>query len=349
MKLVVTIKKQLNQGLLDVHFETSEGILALLGASGCGKSMTLKCIAGIETPDSGLITLGDTVLYDAEKGINLPPQKRGVGYLFQNYALFPNMTVAQNIGISVAKPLREQVVREKIKTFHLEGLEDQYPRHLSGGQQQRVALARMMAANPKVILLDEPFAALDDHLKWQLEQELLETMESFLKPVLFVSHNQEEVYHLCDRIGIIEDGKMHQVQDKKALFAAPKTRAQARLCGYKNILPFQKIEDYKGLLGEGCYEMLTKQPIPEGVKFVGLGQNALAIVEESQSEQVISCEILRQIEEPDAIIWSLRSLGGLGGADTLRYKVSYDQARGYKPPDEVRIAINGDELVYLVD
>ena len=159
MSLRVEIEKRLGNFALQAEFETREQTLALLGASGCGKSVTLKCIAGIMTPDKGRIELDGQVLFDAEKGINLPPQKRRVGYLFQQYALFPNMTVVQNIccGIRARGAERERLVREQMRRFQLEGLEKSYPAQLSGGQQQRVALARILAGEPKAILLDEPF------------------------------------------------------------------------------------------------------------------------------------------------------------------------------------------------
>src|SRR5665647_158256 len=144
MSLLVNIKKKFKGFTLDVHFETGEGYLGILGASGSGKSMTLKCIAGIETPDEGRIILNGRVLYDSENKINLKPQSRNIGYLFQNYALFPNMTVEDNIGAGIKLPRNEkkQKINELIKTIHLQGLEHKYPSMLSGGQQQRVALAR---------------------------------------------------------------------------------------------------------------------------------------------------------------------------------------------------------------
>jgi len=170
MSLYVDIKKSLNGFKLDVNFEAGKQTTGLLGASGCGKSMTLKCIAGIEKPDSGVIMLNDKILFDSTKKINIPPQERNTGYLFQNYALFPNMTTLQNIsiGLKLPKHERDKIVKEKITKFGLSGLENRYPNQLSGGQQQRVALARILAKEPDILMLDEPFSALDSFLKWQL-------------------------------------------------------------------------------------------------------------------------------------------------------------------------------------
>lgn len=163
MALQVKITKKLANFTLDVDFSVEQEIFALLGASGCGKSMTLKCIAGIEQPDEGVIVLNGRTLFDSARKINLPPQKRQIGYMFQDYALFPNMTVLQNVMAGMGRrPSREQA-QEYLRQFHIEELEQQYPTRLSGGQKQRVAMARMLAARPEVILLDEPFSALDSH------------------------------------------------------------------------------------------------------------------------------------------------------------------------------------------
>ena len=153
--------------------------------------MTLKCIAGIEKPDRGTITLDGRVLFDSEKHINLTPQQRRVGYPFQQYALFPNMTTAQNIlcGIRTgSRAVKKETLAALLRTFRLEGLEKKLPAQLSGGQQQRVALARILASEPQAILLDEPFSALDSYLKWELELELGELLGAFDGPILWVSH-----------------------------------------------------------------------------------------------------------------------------------------------------------------
>ena len=167
--LYIDIRKQLGDFTLDVQLETNKETLALFGASGCGKTVTLKCIAGIEKPDVGEIVLNDKILFSSKKNINLSPQKRNVGLLFQSYALFPNMTLEENIAISVSKNCsdKDKIVKRKIREFSLEGLEKNYPHELSGGQQQRTALARMLVNDPKILMLDEPFSALDEHLRWK--------------------------------------------------------------------------------------------------------------------------------------------------------------------------------------
>ena len=208
MALEVAIKKYYPDFSLDVNFYTEKGILGVLGASGCGKSMTLKCIAGIETPDEGKIILNGRVLFDSEKKINLSPQKRNIGYLFQNYALFPHMNVEENIAVGIKfKEEKNEIIAKYLKIFHLENLKKAYPKNLSGGQQQRVALARIFASQPDILMLDEPFSALDDFLKWQVELELAKVLKLYGKNVLFVSHNRDEIYRFCDEIMVLSQGK----------------------------------------------------------------------------------------------------------------------------------------------
>lgn len=215
MELEVKIYKKLKEFDLNVEFVVSGGCTGLMGSSGSGKSMTLKCIAGIEKPDSGRIVLNGNVLYDSEKKINLTPQKRHVGYLFQSYALFPNMTVLRNIeegsGASgLNKSERRHRAEEMMERFHIKDLSDRYPRQLSGGQKQRVALARLMAGNPDVILLDEPFSALDDELKEKLITEMKNLIDDYGKPFVLVSHDKDEVMHLCSSLYKIHKGRLAQ-------------------------------------------------------------------------------------------------------------------------------------------
>lgn len=161
MSLEVRIRRTLRDFSLETAFTTSDGVLGILGASGCGKSMTLRCIAGVETPDEGRIVLNGRVLFDSAAGVNLPPRQRRVGYLFQSYALFPHMTVEENIACALGwekdRKKRAGTIASLVGRFRLEGLEKRYPGQLSGGQQQRVALARILAYEPEALLLDEPF------------------------------------------------------------------------------------------------------------------------------------------------------------------------------------------------
>lgn len=208
--LEVQIYKKLEEFDLDISFQVDDNILGLMGASGSGKSMTLKCIAGIETPDQGRIVLNGRVLFDSEKKINVPIQKRNVGYMFQSYALFPNMNVYENISVGLrARKVKDVdiVVQKVMQQFRIFELASRYPKQLSGGQRQRVALARLMAYEPDVLLLDEPFSALDEDLKKDLLQELKSELQ-ISKPVIFVSHDKEEVNYLCDLKYKIKQGEI---------------------------------------------------------------------------------------------------------------------------------------------
>ena len=211
--LKVNIQKKLKEFDLDVDFELKKGCLGILGPSGCGKSMTLKSVAGIVNPDSGVVSLTmdeETIYYDSNKKINLKPQKRNVGYLFQNYALFPNMAVEENVAIGLPKDYDEKIVSQMIKRFHLEGLEKRYPRQLSGGQQQRVALARILAYGPDVILLDEPFSAMDTVLKERLRIELINLLNDFDGFSILVTHDRDEAFQFCDELIILDEDENGQ-------------------------------------------------------------------------------------------------------------------------------------------
>lgn len=245
--LKVDIQKELKEFDLDVDFELKNARLGILGPSGCGKSMTLKSIAGIVTPDEGIVSLKtneETVYFDSNKKINLKPQKRNVGYLFQNYALFPNMTVEENIAIGLSKEDSGNTVSEMVKRFHLEGLEKRYPRQLSGGQQQRVALARILAYSPDVILLDEPFSAMDTFLKEQLRIELANLLKGFDGFSIMVTHDRDEAFQFCDELIVLDQGKIVAKGDTYEIFENPRRVQVARLTGCKNISKVEIIDEY---------------------------------------------------------------------------------------------------------
>ena len=237
--LQVTIKKKLGNFLLDVDFCMDGGVFAILGASGCGKSMTLKCIAGIERPDEGRIVLNDRVLFDSAKRINLPPQKRKVGYMFQDYALFPAMNVVQNIQAGMGRKPDPKKVREYITGFQLGGLERHMPDQLSGGQKQRVAMARMLAAEPEVLLLDEPFGALDALTRIQMQKEILRIQEKEGTTMVMVTHDIDEAIYLGDRI-VVMSARPGEIKDIIEVDrAAAGKRSGAEFAAYK-----KKIYDY---------------------------------------------------------------------------------------------------------
>ncbi|MEM9809092.1 MAG: molybdate ABC transporter permease subunit, partial [Cyanobacteria bacterium P01_D01_bin.56] len=240
--LMVSITKRLPDFTLDIAFSTADtprGLLGVLGASGAGKSLLLRCIAGIETPDTGRIVLNGRVLFDHAKGINVPSCDRKVGLLFQNYALFPHLTVAQNIAFGLPKSLTSAqihtIVREQLTAIELEAMAENYPRELSGGQQQRVGLARALASQPEVLLLDEPSSALDTHLRDRIEHQLMERLQSYRGITLLVTHNLQEAYRLCHQLMVIDQGTILDYGPKRLMFEHPTTERIAQLTGCKNI------------------------------------------------------------------------------------------------------------------
>ena len=245
MELIVNIEKRLRDFTLAADFTLTDTTLALLGASGSGKSMTLKCIAGLERPDRGQIVLNGRTLFDSEKGINLPPQARSVGYLFQNYALFPNMTVRENIifALDGSREEKDRIFAENVARFSLDGLEHAYPAGLSGGQQQRVAFARILARGADVLLLDEPLSALDTHLKWQIETALREILTMQDISAILVTHDRDEAFRIAQEIATVDRGQLTPPMDKHELFRNPGTRAATTLTGCKNISAAHRVDE----------------------------------------------------------------------------------------------------------
>ena len=220
MALLVDIEKRLGDFQLDAKLEVGNEVLGLVGNSGCGKSLTLRCIAGIEKPDRGRIVLDGVTLFDSEKHVNLTPQKRHTGLMFQNYALFPNMTVRQNIRAGTLRDRqteeeRDRKVNDIMDSFGLSALAQHYPRQLSGGQQQRTALARILVSEPWILMLDEPFSALDSELKFRMEKEVREVIDRFGKTTLLVSHDRGEAYRLCSRIAMVHEGCADRILSKE--------------------------------------------------------------------------------------------------------------------------------------
>jgi len=199
---------------LDVSFSVERGeVVGLLGRSGEGKSLTLKTIAGIRTPSEGCISLDGRALFDSSGGIDLPARERNVGYLFQSYALFPRMTVIRNVMSGIKeqeRAKRRSKAMDMLALLQMEGYADRFPGQLSGGQQQRVALARMLASDPDLLMLDEPFSALDQESKTEIDENLVGLLRSFDGPVVFVSHDQDEVDRYCNRTLSIVNGYLHQ-------------------------------------------------------------------------------------------------------------------------------------------
>lgn len=321
MALEVDIKKKFGEFTLETAFKTDRECHGILGESGCGKTLTLKCIAGIEAPDEGIIILNGRVLFDSGKKINLPPQKRKVGYMFQNYALFPNMTVEENIGVGIlgkSKNEKNELVRKQLECFRLDGLEKRYSHQLSGGQQQRVAMARIMAYNPDIIMLDEPFSALDDYLKDILQQELLETIREYQGDVLMVSHSRDEIFKFCDMITIMEQGQVVSEGDTREIFRKPLTKAAARLTGCKNISRIRRINEYEMEALDWGIQLKTGSPIGDKIAYVGFRGHRFRVVDNdklTETENVMPIQLMRYAESPFEVQYIVKNVKYPQGKD----------------------------------
>ena len=349
MSLRIDIHKRLGDFSLDVALEASPDgpeLLGLLGASGCGKSLTLKCIAGIERPDRGKITLDGLVLFDSDQGIDLPPQKRRVGYLFQNYALFPNMTVAQNILCGLRwqkdKAARREALAHMVSLLRLEGLEHRRPHQLSGGQAQRVALGRILVNRPRLLLLDEPFSALDSHLRDKLQLELRELLAGCGLPALLVTHSRDEAYHLCQRIAVLDQGQLLAVKEKKALFADPGSIRAASLTGCKNIAPARKTGPCQVEVPDWGIRLDTAAPVGDGVKAVGIRAHYF---NPKSAQNRAPVTFVREMEEPFEWIVEFRYAGQDPASPPLWWRVPKDRRPG-QFPDAFGVAPQNVLLLY---
>jgi ABC-type sulfate/molybdate transport systems ATPase subunit len=302
MQLLVEIQKQLPSYTLEVAFRLEGNTLGVLGASGSGKSMTLRCIAGLETPDRGRIVLNERVLFDSERGINIPCRDRRIGFLFQNYALFPHLTVAQNIAFGIPKGTSALTVKQQVETqliaMQLEGLANRYPQQLSGGQQQRVALARALASQPEALLLDEPFSALDTHLRSQLEKQLISTLSTYQGATLFVTHNLEEAYRVCRDLLVLERGCAIAYGAKHDIFEHPGTFSVAQLTGCKNFSRAVGTASQEIEASDWGVRLRVIEPIPDSLSYVGIRAHQITFSNEPNQENTFPCWLATTIETP---------------------------------------------------
>lgn len=320
MELTVSVRKRLRDFELVADFTVHNEVFALLGASGCGKSMTLKCIAGIERPDEGRIVLNGRTLFDGEQGINLPPQKRKVGYLFQNYALFPNMTIAENILFAAVgtKEEKREKMQKSLERFGLTGLEDVYPTELSGGQQQRVAFARILSSGAEILLLDEPFSALDSYLKWQMELELMDLLAAYDGAAILVSHDRSEVYRLAERIAVMNRGGIETTNTKKEVFRRPQTLAATLLTGCKNVSRAHLADDGAIVAEEWELTLVGVENVSPALSHIGLRAHFFEY-RETSGQNTFLMEVVKVIEDTFSFLIMVRKKGT--AAKPIRWEI----------------------------
>lgn len=300
MELIVDIKKKLHNFTLSVSFKCTNSILGILGESGCGKSMTLRCIAGLVRPDEGKIILNGRTLFDSDAKINIPIKDRKIGFLFQNYALFPHMTVERNIGYALknlSSAKRKKVIDDMLNMMQIEDLRKRYPHEISGGQQQRVALARALAVNPEVLLLDEPFSALDNHLRNIMIKQMISTLSEYRGVTLFVTHNLEEAYQICGDLMIISNGKKSGEGNKKDIFKNPPSLACARLTGCKNISKAKLLSP--GIVKALDWDIEIKLPEAsiKDITHIGIRAHHIKLAE-TQDKNTFNCYPVHTSETP---------------------------------------------------
>jgi len=297
--LIVELQKTFSSFTLEANFTANKKPLGILGSSGSGKSMTLRCIAGLETPTQGRIVLNGRVLFDSKQGINIPTRQRRIGFVFQNYALFPHMRIAHNIAFGMpvlSKTERKQRVNQYIELMQLQGLERRYPHELSGGQQQRVALARALAIAPEALLLDEPLSALDQYLRNQIEKLLIEVFSTYQGVTLFVTHNLEEAYRVCDNLLVLSQGKVIASGRKEDIFERPPTFTVAQLTECKNFSRAQRVDNQRiEALDWGC-TLQVVETIPNPLTYVGIRAHHLIFLDNQERENTFPCWLVTMSE-----------------------------------------------------
>ena len=282
MSFSVELEKRFKGFHLHVVFESQEGSLGILGGSGMGKSMTLKMIAGLVKPDSGKVIVNGRTVYDSAAGIDIPARERHIGYLFQQYALFPTMTVAENIGIAMKGKGagRKAAIDRFLEQFSLQDLGGRMPCELSGGQQQRVALARILASRPGLLLLDEPFSALDSFLKEQLLEDMIRQLSDYEGDVVMVSHSRDEIYQFCDQLLVLDQGEVKAFGDTKQIFDQPGCVEAACLTGCKNIVSAERIDEYRVRVPEWHCELEFEESVPEQLRAVGIRAHYIEVMKD---------------------------------------------------------------------
>ncbi len=342
--LKASIEKQVGNFKLSLDFVAEKGVLGIFGPSGCGKTMTLKCLAGLISPDNGEIILNDRVLFSSKDHINILTRRRNIGYVFQNAALFPHLSVRKNISYSLSdidRNTRNIKTNEMIERMQLTGMANRYPSQLSGGQKQRVALARTMIRKPDLLLLDEPFSAMDNHLKVLLEKELMSIIqENYDGVVVFVTHNIDEAYRICDNLLIINQGKCFQLGTKDDIIHRPANTTAAKITNCKNIFQVTVLEeglDFVLLKSNNLVFKAAKSSPLKKQMIAGIRANHLKLVpKEDTSENTFQAQI---IEIRDTIFTQLLSIECFG----ILFKVEVHKTY----TSDITIQENGHVQLYI--
>lgn len=358
MPLEVRLAKRLPEYTLEVAFTAGDEPLAILGPSGAGKTMLLRCIAGLERPDRGRIALRSRVLLDTERGVQVAARDRRVGLLFQHYALFPHRTVAENIAFGLGfleSGEKEQRVRSLLERAQIAALGNRYPRQLSGGEQQRAALARALSIEPDVLLLDEPLSALDTHLRSQMEALLQETFTVYRRPALLVTHNVEEAYRLSREMLVLSRGRVAAFGPREEVLRKPPSLEVARLTGCKNFSRARAVEDgIVEAIDWGCRlrtaHFLSRPPVHVGIRAHHIDFVESAEAATRPEANVFPCWLARSSETPFRVTLYLHLHRPPGEAGEYHlqaevFKEKWEGFRGRPFPWHVRLS---PELLFLL-
>ncbi len=309
-RLYADIHRRIGEFDLNVLIESDAERVGILGESGSGKSMTLRSIAGIEAVDSGHIEVDGRVLYDSSEKTDLKPQKRNVGYMFQNYALFPTMSVMKNVMAGLGRPTEENrgKASDMLKRFRMDGFEDRLPGELSGGQQQRVALARIMVTEPALILLDEPFSALDSYLRDRMQVEMLEMLEDYTGQVVMVSHSRDELYRFSNELFVLSKGSIIRHGETKSVFREPENAIAARLTGCKNFSAAKVVDDHTIEAADWGVTLKLDRDIPADITSIGYRAHNFSPVYGEKQENCIRFDLMRVDDLPFEKNYYIRTL-----------------------------------------
>ncbi|SHH66561.1 molybdate transport system ATP-binding protein [Sporobacter termitidis DSM 10068] len=332
MGLNVDIEKRFPGFSLKIKLDCAPGVTGILGASGSGKSMLLNCIAGLVKPDAGTIVLDGRMFFDASKRIHITPQHRKAGILFQNYALFPHMTIRDNIAFALdglTPGEKDEKVGALLKRFNIADFAGRYPAQISGGQQQRVALARALAVEPDILLLDEPFSALDQHLKTRMMKDMAELLKDFKGCALFVTHNMEEAYRLCARLVIINSGRVEASGPRQEIFERPESYETAVITGCKNIRPAVRVSDHSVRVPDWGLTLTSAMEIGAEKGFAGIRSNHLRLAGEGDADNCFAAWIADVSEAPFTTTLYLKPGSKPDGAEDyqLQCELKRDQLR----------------------
>ena len=336
MTLDFAARTQLGDFSYDARLEAGNEIVVLFGHSGAGKSLTLQLIAGLLRPAEGRIVIGGEPVFDSRTGLDLPPQQRRLGYVVQDLALFPHMTVAENVAFGMTGGNRDRRLAEMLDLMHLGEFRERKPRSLSGGQQQRAALARALAREASLLLLDEPFSALDESLRVELRRELIRLRSELALSVIFVTHDLREAHLVADRLAVFDAGRLLQFDGRERVFRQPANRRVAELTGVANILRGRVTASEDGELAIEAGSVQLRAPTPNGWRPQKGETVDIAIRAERVNLRRLDADAPGQ---PNLIRATIREELAYGATHTLRFESALGE------PVEVEIAARPYEVL----